>query len=537
MGLLDRLDRVDRAHAIALAGGMRRRAFLAWCGSLGLAASGGALLSAARTAWAEEPRRGGRLVLCQYTSSEDDTLDPPLFTTMLDYIRGRMFYGSLVRIQEDLSWTPELAEEVLSNDDASEWTFKLRRGVEFHNGKTLDADDVIYTLHAHLGEDSRSKVNVLLRAVEAVDRVSEHEVRVRLGAPNVDFPLVFSTFQMKIFPDGHTDFSNAVGTGPYRMAEFTPGGGARGTRFENYWDIGNGAWLDELVSTAIVDPEERMAAFLDGRIDVMESLPIRHVRRVKRRDDLALWAVPSGQYICIASMLDRAPSSNMELIRAMQYLVPRQALVDGALGGFGTVGNDHPISPAYGAAHCEDLPQRVPDHDRARHHFKRSGVGRTPVDIMACAVSQGAVEQCLSLQRDAAVIGLNLRVRLVTTAGYWSKVWMQVPFSVVRWNMRPTAHIMLMTVYHSAAPWNETRFVSPRLDTLLDAIPSTVDTAQRLEMFCEAQRLIHEGSGTILPAHGHYIDAVAAHVGGLTYVPTGTFGGAECPPSLWDRRA
>ena len=105
-----------------------------------------------------------------------------------------MFYGSLTRLTKELGYEPELAEEVLSNDSATEWTFKIRKGVEFHNGKTLTADDVIYTMNRHLGADSISNASSLVAMVKEWKKVNDYEVKAILSSPNADLPIALGTF-------------------------------------------------------------------------------------------------------------------------------------------------------------------------------------------------------------------------------------------------------------------------------------------------------------------------------------------------------
>jgi peptide/nickel transport system substrate-binding protein len=126
-----------------------------------------------------------------------------------------MFYGKLVRLKDDLSWEPELAEEVLVNSDATKWTFKLRKGVEFHNGKTMTADDVVHTLKRHLGEDTKSIGKSQMDMVKEVKKINEYEVELNLSTPNADLVNSLGTFHFNIIQDGVTEFSTAIGTGPY----------------------------------------------------------------------------------------------------------------------------------------------------------------------------------------------------------------------------------------------------------------------------------------------------------------------------------
>ena len=146
-----------------------------------------------------------------------------------------MFYGKLVRLKADLSWEPELAEEVLVNSSATKWTFKIRKGVEFHNGHTLNADDVIYTLSRHLGPDTKSIGKSQMDMVKDLKKINEHEVEVNLETPNADLVNSLGTFHFNVIQDGTTDFSTANGTGPYRCKEFKPGVRTVGTPYENCW--------------------------------------------------------------------------------------------------------------------------------------------------------------------------------------------------------------------------------------------------------------------------------------------------------------
>ena len=511
--------------------GASRRQVMAWMMAAGAsAAAAGTVFGTASDAWANTPKKGGRMVLAGDQHGPADTLDPALYTAAIDYFRGRMFYGSLTRLTANLSYEPELAEEVLSNDDATEWTFKLRKGVEFHDGKTMTADDVIYTMNRHLGENSISKASSLVAMVESWEKVNDYEVKAKLNSPNADLPIALGTFHFKIVQDGQTDFTNTNGTGPFRVKEFKPGVRTIGTKFENYW--GDGPYLDEIEHFGIGDSNARLSAFLNGDVDVMANLQPKAIDQVNATDGLDIWSVESGAYINIACRLDLAESNNRDMILAMQYLMDRQRLVKGVFKGQGTLGNDQPIGPAY-FDHCPDIPQRMLDPEKAKFHFQKSGIGNTAIPIVAAEVAPGAVEQCTFLQREARKIGMTVDVKKVTTDGYWGAVWLKAPMCVVSWNMRPTANIMMTLAFKSDAAWNESYWKSEKFDELLVGARGVTDPAKRKQMYCDMQTLIHEDGGTILPSHRNYVDAASTKVKGRTYVPLNNFGGAESPEYLW----
>ena len=219
------LSNGDQDHVVRMVkSGTTRRDFIGWMTALGAsAAAAGSIFAGARYAWANSPKRGGKLTFAFNQHGPADTLDPALFQSTLAYIRGRSLYGSLVRLTNELSYEPELAEKIIPNADLTEWTFMLKKGVEFHNGKTMTADDVVYSMNRHIGKDSISKASALVNMVDRWEKVNNHEVRAVLSSPNADLPIALGTFHFKIVPDGHTDFSNPIGTGPFRNKEFKPG--------------------------------------------------------------------------------------------------------------------------------------------------------------------------------------------------------------------------------------------------------------------------------------------------------------------------
>ncbi|MEM9096614.1 MAG: ABC transporter substrate-binding protein, partial [Pseudomonadota bacterium] len=203
------------------------------------------------------------------------------------------------------------------------------------------------------------------------EKVNDYEVKAILSSPNADLPIALGTFHFKIIQDGVTDFSTAVGTGPYRVKEYAAGVRAIGVPFENYW--GEGGYLDELEHYGIGDSTSRLNAFLAGDVDAMVNLPPKAIEQVEAADGKDIWALNSGAYVNITPRLDMAQSSNMHLWKAMQYLQDRQRLLKGVIKGQGSLGNDQPINAAY-FDHCSDIPQRELDPDKAKFHWDKSGL-------------------------------------------------------------------------------------------------------------------------------------------------------------------
>jgi len=245
--------------------GATRREVMSWLIAGGATiAVAGSIVTSVQQALAATPKKGGKIKFASDLHGPSDTLDPALNTSGIDYTRGRATYNSLCQVNEDLSTRPELAEEYSANADNSEWTFKIRKNVKFHDGTPLTADDVIYSMNRHYGEKSTSTAKTLVSDVTEWKKVDSHTVKAIMVGPNADLPVILGTPQFKIIKDGTTDFQNAVGTGPFKLTVFQPGVRSIHKRNEFYWR--EGAHVEEIEIFAITDKVARLSALLSGDI-------------------------------------------------------------------------------------------------------------------------------------------------------------------------------------------------------------------------------------------------------------------------------
>ncbi len=528
---VDALSTSDRAILeTGLRRGATRREVMGWLIASGATiAAAGSIVSSATSVLAATPKKGGKLKFASDLHGPSDTLDPALNTSTIDYVRGRSMYNSLCQINDDLTTRPELAEEYSANKDFSVWTFKLRKNVKFHDGSPFTADDVVFTMNRHYGEKSTSKAKPLVADVKEWKKVDSHTVKAIMKSPNADLPVILGTPHFKILKAGTSDFQNPVGTGPFTLKEFKPGVRTIHVKNAHYWR--EGAHVDEIESFAITDKVARLSALLSGDVDLMQALDPKAIKKVESTSGVGIWSVPSGAYFGLCAMTHTAPGNSPDFVKALQYIQRRKKIVRSILKGQGTVGNDHPINVAYGADYCNELPVREHDLDKAKFHLKKSGV--TSVELNVAEVAPGITDICLLAQREAKKIGLDMKIKKVPNDGYWGAVWMKTPLNVVTWNMRPTANVMMTLAFAPDAPWNDTLWKNPRLGKLLVESRAVSEPKKRHEMFCEMQKLIHNGSGMVIPAHRNYLDAKSDKVQGIGRMPLGALGGYEWPEFAW----
>lgn len=490
----------------------------------------GVMASSAQDAHAATPKRGGSIRFAWTQHGPGDTFDPILNTNSLDYTRGRLTFNNLCRIGQDLSAGPELAEWFEANEEASVWTFRLRKDVEWHDGSPLTPEDVIYSMNRHMGEDTKSKAKVLMSDVKEWIKVDSHTVRAVLNSPNSEMPVILGTFHFKIVKDGTTDFQMPVGTGPYKLKEFKPGIRSVHVRNENYWGDG-GPYLDQIEVFGIADSVARVNALISGDIQIMGSLDAKAIPQIEAADGVEVFAVPSGGCDTMVARLDMDPGNNPDFVMGLKYLQRRERILNVVHKGLGDLGNDQPVGKAYGVDWCAEQVVRPYDLDKAKFHLKKSGITRAKIDVSESFGN--LIEKCLIMQRECSKAGLELEVNRVPSDGYWSTTWLKSPMHVGSWNMRPSANLMMSIGFKSDAPWNESRWKNERFDQLLLAARAELNPAKRYEMNCEMQKLCADGSGVIIPTHGAYIDAKASNLKGFPRVPLGPLGALEWPEFAW----
>ena len=523
---------IERIKNLFVDGRLSRRDFMQGMLATGLTVtSAGILLTSSQELIAATPKKGGRLKFAWNLHGPTDTLDPALFTDNLSYVRGRAYYNSLTQFNDDLSLRGDLAEEWEVSANGLECTFKLRKGVQWHDGSAFTADDVVYSLNRHMGERSFSKVTALVNYVSEWKKLDTHTVKAVLSSANSDLPAILGTFHFKIIKNGaEGDYFNApIGTGPFKVAEFAPGVRSLGVRNDNYFK--GDVYLDELETFAITDAVSRVNALVSGDVHMAGGIDPKAIKQIEAEPDLEIWSVPSGAISSICVMLDRAPGNNPDFVWAMKYLQKRDRVVRSIMKGHALVANDHPVGPPYGGDHCDEIPQRQFDPDKAKFHIKKSGISEATVEV--AEVAPGITDTCLMAQREAGKIGLTLNVKRVPTDGYWGNIWQNRPLNVSAWNMRPTANVMFSISLAGDAPWNDTYWKNDRFDQLLTEVRGVNDTELRHEINCEMQRLAMDGAGMVIPNHRNYIDAKAKIVKGTTNVPLSAMGGAEWPESVW----
>ncbi len=202
-------------------GRMNRREFMAAMGALGVTATAAGGLMTSASALAATPQRGGSVIFASNLHGPDDTLDPILGTSTIDYTRANTSYNGLIQVWNDMSLHPELAEEWSVNSNATEYTFKIRKGVEFHGGGELTSKDVVWSMNRHIADGSPSSIKAFFAQVVEWKAVDKYTVKLTLSSPDSDMPIKLTQPQAKIVKANGMDCGLAA-QAPYKLESFQP---------------------------------------------------------------------------------------------------------------------------------------------------------------------------------------------------------------------------------------------------------------------------------------------------------------------------
>lgn len=481
-----------------------RRQFLAGAAALGATWMASGILGPSALA-ASEPKRGGRLRVAIGHGSTTDSLDPATFENDHTISACYAHHNHLGEVIETGEIVPELAER-WDTDDAKTWVITLRKGVEFHNGKELTAEDVVASFNHHRGE-TKSAARSLLEQVESIDTDGSHTVVFRLKAANADFMYIASDYHIAIKPskDGSIDAEDGIGAGPYMIESYEPGERFKMKRHPNYWKE-NRAHFDEVEIHSIIDASARTNALMTNEVDVMDRVDLKTVDLFKQRPNVNVEEVVGFRHYTFPMRTDTAPFDDNHVRMALKLSLDREQIVDSVLRGHGRIGNDTPISPT-NRFHA-DLEQRAYDPEKAKWHLKKAGKEGLKVDLSASdAAFPGAVDAASLYREHAKQAGIDINVVREPDDGYWSDVWMNKPWCACYWSGRVTADWMFTTAYAADADWNDTFWEHERFNKLLQEARGTLDQEKRAEMYTEMQSILRDEGGTVVPMFANYVFA------------------------------
>ena len=485
-----------------------RRGFLKGAAAIGAVSLGSGMLPTRRATAAPA---GGHLKVGVGGGATTDTLDIGSTggahnQTIIESIRSK-----LVDQEASGDIVSDLATEWGSGNGGKRWTFKLRKGAEFHNGKTVTPQDVIDSINVHRGPDSKAAGASMMKVVSEL-KSDGSDIVFELNEPAADFPYYLAQTIFSICPsnDGVVDQSG-VGSGAFILEKFTPGVVGMAKRNPNYYKVEK-IRLNSFELLSVNDSTALANSLVAGELHVIQPVDPKTSEVLAKTAGIKVLSVPGGSTITMPMHADKAPFSNNDFRLALKYAVNRAELRDKVFYGHASLANDHPV-PTFDKFFNADIPQRDYDPDKAKFHLAKSGFSGTKIQLHAAdAAFSGALDAALLFANSAKKAGIEVEPVREPNDGYWSNVWGKVPFSYCYWGARPTPDLILSLAYICGAAWGDTNWCNENFTKLVAEARAELDQQKRKELYAQIQLILHDEGSTIVPLYQNIVHGVAEGV-------------------------
>ncbi|XKK40048.1 ABC transporter substrate-binding protein [Nocardiopsis sp. ARC36] len=442
---------------------------------------------------------GGVLRMARPPASQAETLDPASSLSAYEYLGA--LYSRLVRMDAEGQTVPDLATGWESDDAGLVWTFRLRDGVRFHDGRGFTSADAAYTLRRIVDPDLASPQGTVLGPLVDPGRVHTPEpgvLVVELTTPNFEFPALLTNYHCYVVPDGDGDTIGAtgIGTGPFRLDSFSPGGRGRIVAHDDHWE--GRPVLDAIEMFSMTDIQARTNALLAGQVDLISqtNLDFATARVLEASERATIARSVNAQWYVLPMLTTAEPFTDARVRRAMKLAYDPQHVIDVALQGTGVPGNDNPVPP--------DTPYWTDyalerDPDRARALLAEAGHEGLSLELYTSAYDPVFTPMALAYRDSAAEAGIDITVRNTSADSYYTQIWMQKPLMATYWYTGRPADQLLNQVFRSGSSYNETAWSDGAFDDLLDAARATADEDRRRTLYQDAQRMVVDEGGAMTP--------------------------------------
>jgi peptide/nickel transport system substrate-binding protein/oligopeptide transport system substrate-binding protein len=449
-------------------------------------------------------------------------LDPALGTDVYAISVIQQLFDGLVQFDADLNVIPSLARAWSASRDGKSWTFYLRPGVTFHNGREVTANDVVYSftrlLDPHLKsplawvfehvQGTREFLAGTAARVSGLRTLDNYTVEIHLSQPYAPFVSMLGMAQAKIVPQEEVERLGAafgrqpVGTGPFRFVSWVVGKEVVLQANEAYFE--GRPFLDRLYCQIFpaYDLQASLAAFEQGRLeDTM--VPAAERQRLLREPRYRFFRKPILGTLLLGMDTRHAPLNNPKVRKAINYAINRE-FMNSTIRQHRYVQAQGILPPGMPGYHPE-LPGYTYNPQRARELLAEAGYpggqGLPKLELWSSVVSPEARAEHEAIQRDLQQVGLTVETH---TAENWEHyktgVLGQRPQALYRYAWYadfPDPDNFLFVLFHSQSANNFASYNNPEVDRLLEQARGENDYLQRLQMYRRAEELIMADAPTV----------------------------------------
>ncbi len=424
------------------------------------------------------------------------TLDPRSASGDSEIAVLNAVYDYLIETDAAANLIPRLASSWEVSDDGLVYTLHIRDDAVWHDSSPVTVDDIIWTLNWQIAEEGT--VASLLSGVDSISAVGENAIELGLSAPNPDFLYNLTDNKLVILKAGAENIGMEFnGSGPFILEEMIAGDRTILRANADYW--GGAPSIDRLEFIYFEDQQAGIAAVQGGSVDGIARLDNSSFLGFANDVNFSTTDIPTSGHHLARLRSDRAPGNDERVRRAFKLATDRDAIWERVQLGFGAVGKDSPIGPAFGQYFLADA--EVPPRDPAAAAALLAEAGYPDgLDMTLHLPNSGSfpdLAQIFAAQWEEA--GIRVEVQLEDENTYWAELWMDVDLGITGWGPRPVPQLYLDFAYHTEGVWNESHYSNERVDELIEIGRSSLDQEERTAAYKEIQQILLDSGPIIVP--------------------------------------
>ena len=445
------------------------------------------------------------------------TLDPRSASGDSEIAILNALYDYLIETDAAANLVPRLASSWEQSDDGLVYTLQIRDDASFHDGSAVTVDDVLWTIQWHI--ESESTVASLLTSVDSVAAAADNAIAFTLSEPNPDFLYNLTDNKFVILQAGAENIGTAFnGSGPFVLEELLPGDRAIMRANADYW--GGAPSINQLEFIFFDDQQAGIAAVQGGSVDGILRLDNSSFLGFAGDMSFNTSDIPTSGHHLTRLRSDRAPGSDVRVRQAFKLATDRDAIWERVQLGFGAVGKDSPIGPAFAQYFLAEAEVPARDPEAAAALLAEAGYP-DGLDMTLHTLRSGSfpdLAQAIAAQWEEA--GIRVEVQLEDENTWWSTDdWLEVDLAVAGWGARPVPQLFLDLAYHSEGKWNESHYSNERIDELIEIGRSSRDQTERTAAYKEIQQILLNEGPVVVPYFFAQFMVLSGRVSGVELQP------------------